>query len=403
MQHISEELALLAELELTRDLTDAARTELASHCRLEDIATKKRFNVSDSRTDRLFLVDGHAVRLSHGVGERLQSFRGLSEPVDLFGDSAGPQDCCVTETPCTLLRIDTAALADALSSGLEVSDIELDATEGDFLSELYQLINNNLLTLPARPEVALKIQELTNDPDTGIEALTEIIQADGTIAGALLHATNSPLFRAAKEIKSIRDAVVRLGFRNTRMLAVNLALRQTFKANHAVTREAMETVWAHAVLRSAYSYIIADRLKVLDRERALLAGLIADIGAVPIIEFIEMRDTHPTPESIKMLVAKLSDITGVLVINYWGLGDDLVAVAEHQNDWAYRAAAPDYASIAMVARWALLHDEGGPHPDAAEVAAFATLGIDPPAPGEPIAMLADSAEALKSLKSMFSA
>lgn len=402
MQHNSEELTLLTDLELTRDLPEETRVALARNCRFEDISPKKRVKFSDVRADRMFLVDGHAVRLAQGVGERLQSFRGLSEPVDLFGDSAAPEDCFITETPCTVLRIPSADLKSALSASLEVSDIELDATEGDFLSELYHLITNNLLTLPARPEVALKIQEMARDPDAGLAELTEIIQADGTIAGALLHATNSPLFRAAKEIKSIRDAVVRLGFRNTRMLAVNLALRQVFKARHSVTRTAMEAVWTDGVLCSAYSYLIADRLKVLDRERALLAGLIAGIGAVPIIQFVELRDANPELESIRSLIGKLSSITGVLVINYWGLGDDLVAVAEHQGDWTYQAAAPDYASIAIVARWAVLHSLDEPHPDGAEVAAFATLGIEPPAPGEPIAMLEESGEALTALKSMFS-
>ncbi|MBK1721332.1 HDOD domain-containing protein [Thiocystis violacea] len=401
MQQTSEELALLADLELTRDLAEGVRAELASACRFEDLAPKKRVKVADVHGDRLFLVDGHVVRLAQGVGERLQAFQGLSEPVDLFGDSPQPEDCFVSETHCILLRIPGPALEAVLSASLEVSDIDLDPTEADFLSDLYRLIANNTLALPARPEVALKIQEMTNDPESGIAELTEIIQSDGTIAGALLHATNSPLFRAAKEIKSIRDAVVRLGFRNTRMLAVNLALRQAFKAKNAVTQEAMQKVWREGVLTSAYSYVIADRMKVLDRERALLGGLVAGIGAVPIIQFVEMRDLNPRLDAIHSLVGKLSSITGVLVINYWGLGDDLVAAAEHFGDWGYRAARPDYATIATVARWAALRSEGIEPPDAAGVPGFEVLGLATPEPGGGIAELDASVDALEALKSMF--
>lgn len=401
MQQTSDASAVLADLELTRDLSADRRERLALKCRFEEVPARRRARVAESARDRLFLVDGHVVRLARGLGERLQAFQGLTVPVDLFGDEPGSEDCFVTETPCILMRIPGADLEAALDASTELSDIDLDPNEGLFLTELYHLINNNRLVLPARPEVALKIQELTNDPETGIGELTEIIQADGTIAGALLHATNSPLFRASKEIKSIRDAVVRLGFRNTRMLAVNLALRQAFKARNDTTREAMRRVWTDSVLCSAYSYILADRLKVLDRDRALLAGLVAGIGAVPIIQFIELRDLNPRLEVIQSLVGKLASITGVLVINYWGLGEDLVAVAERFGSWTHEAAAPNYASITTVARWAALQSEGAEVPDASGVPAFSALGITPPEPGAPIAMLDSSRDVLESLKSMF--
>ncbi|MFD2112930.1 HDOD domain-containing protein [Thiorhodococcus fuscus] len=401
MQQTFEVPSLLAQIELTQDLAEEALNALSAQCWFGELGPKKRIRSVDVRAHRLFLVDGNMVRVYDGVTERLQSFHGLSDPIDLFPEARDEGDCVITETACKLLRIPVAALEAALSNSTQVDDIDLDPTEAAFLAELYQLITDNRLELPARPEVALKIQELTSDPDAGIDELTEIIQHDGTIAGALLHATNSPLFRAAKEILSVRDAVLRLGFRNTRMLTTNLALRQAFKAKHTATRDAMARVWSDGVLCSAYSYLISDVLKVQHRERALLAGLVAGIGAVPIIQFIEMRDADPDPNLIESLVYKLSSITGVLVINYWGLGEDLVKVAEESSNWGYEAEEPDYASIGLVAKWAMLQSEGRPHPDAAEVPAFRTLGLPPPEPGEPIAALADSGETLESLKSMF--
>jgi HD-like signal output (HDOD) protein len=403
MNETAEILSLLTEIDLIRDLSVPHREELSKHCSVNELAPKKRIRLTDSEGHRLFLVDGHAVRLSNGGSERLESYQGLSDPISLFDNDGDDSDCVITETPCIVLRIPIQALDSALNSSLEVNDIELDPAEGEFLAELYELITSNRLELPSRPEVALKIQELTNDPDAGVTELTEVIQRDGTIAGALLHATNSPLFRGTKEIQSVRDAVLRFGFRNTRMLTTNLALRQAFKAKHSVTREAMARVWSEGVACSAYSYLLSDILGILNHERALLAGLVAGIGAVPIIQFIEMRDRAPQLERVETLIAKLRSITGVLVINYWGLGEDLVAVAEHSNHWDYHAETPDYASITTVARWAMLQSEGRPHPAASEVPAFATLGLlPPPAPGEPIAQLIGSEKALETLKSMFS-
>jgi HD-like signal output (HDOD) protein len=399
MQSTFEIFHLLSEIELTCDLSDAARQELAHQCYLEVWTVKQQMRAEEMVDDYLLLIDGRIARRENNLTARIENQKGNVPPV-IFGHAI-PGTRAITLSPCTVLRIPVAALDAARSENVEVNDIELDATESHLLAELYELIGAKRLQLPVRPEIALKIQQLTNDQNSSIDTLTEIIQGDGAVAGGLLHATNRPLFRAAKPIRSIRDAVVRLGFRNTRMLTTNLALRQTFKARYTTTREAMKQVWAEGVLCSAFAYLLADTLGVLHRERALLAGLVADIGAVPIIQFIERRDPEPQRAMIDALVARLSPITGMLVINYWELGEDLIAVAEHFHDWTYHAKQPDYASLVLLARWAMLHREGKPHPPAETVPAFRVLGVPRPAPGDGIATLDHLDRELQSLQDMF--
>lgn len=401
MESALDVLPLLGEIELTRDLDDSARGELATQCRLLEIPPRKRIRGADADGYLLFLVDGHMACLTDGVTDNLESHQGLNEPLPLFEEN--PEAAvAATLTPCLLLRIPAAALDALRPKALEVEAIELNETGSELLAEIYELLASRRLELPARPEVALKIQQLTTDPEAGINELTEVVQRDGTLAGSLLHAINSPLFRAAAPIQSVRDAVLRLGFRNTRMLTTNLALRHAFTARHEATRQAMKQVWSDAVLCSAFSFLLADSLKLLHRERALLAGLVAGIGAVPIIQFIELRDPDPRPEAIDALLEELRGITGVLVLNYWGLGEDLVAVAEHSGHWDYRAEQPDYASITTLARWSALQSEGRPHPPAANVPAFEVLDIPPPPPGEAIAALASREDEFRALKDMFS-
>ncbi len=394
--------SLLQEMDLTAHLSESARAELAQACASPELPAGKRLRPKDVADRHLFLLSGQLVRVSGGTPSRITVSDGNSEPpLQMFDGGAGQHDFIITEKPCRMLEVPTGALEQAHSASLVMHDTELDDTEGAFFGELYDLITSNRLELPTMPEVALRIQELTKDPDADIDKLTDVIQRDGTIAGALLHATNSPLFRGSQQIQSVRDAVTRLGFRNTRMLAMNMAMRQAFKARHAATREAMEAVWQHGVLQSAYAYLVADSLKLLDRERALLAGLVAGIGAIPIIQFIEVREDHPEPERVARLVRRLRNLAGVLVINYWDLGGDLVNVAEHSSDWGYRPAEPDYASIALVAQYAALQAEGKELPAPSEVKAFELLGIDAPAPGEPIAFLEARAADLAELQKLF--
>ena len=390
---------LLSEIELTRDLSDAARQELAHQCHLEEWPIKQRIHVEEMIDEYVLLIDGQIASRENNITTRTANHKG-NAPILIFDDAA-PGTLAITLSPCAVLRIPVAALDRARSENVEVSDIELDATESHLLAELYELIGTKRLQLPVRPDVALQVQQLTHNQDVTIDVLTEIIQRDGVVAGGLLHATNSPLFRGTNPIHSIRDAVVRLGFRNTGILATNLALRQTFKARYTTTREAMKEVWAESVLCSALAYLLADTLGILNRERALLAGLVADIGAVPIIQFIEQHDPDPQRATVDTLIEKLSSITGILVINYWQLGEDLITVAEHFRNWEYRAKQPDYASLTLLARWAMLHRQGQPHPPADTVAAFQVLNIPHPAPGEGIALLDKLDRELQSLQDMF--
>ncbi|EIC20171.1 HDOD domain-containing protein [Thiorhodovibrio frisius] len=398
--------AVLAQMEITKGLSEQARAELAGQARLLRLDKGKRLarRQADNQLSgqRLFLVDGNVVRACNGLEREIDSCFGLSDPVELFDETGCEDDAIVTQARCLLLGVPAALLSEMGGDGAQLNELDLDDAEGDFLTELYEQINSNRLELPARPEVALRIQKLTADPDAGIAELTELIQSDATLAGALIHATNSPRFRAAKEITSVRDAVVRIGFSNTRMLATNLALRQIFRAKHQVARDAIAEVWAEGVLRSAYCSLLAQKLNLLDQDRALLAGLLARVGAVPIIQFFDQRGSAGGGrQELDELLEKLLSVTGVLVINYWELGSDLVAVAEQSTNWSYQAPEPDYASLSIVARWAALAHHGQPRPPAAEIPAFACLGMQPPGEDGTLAELEGSEAALDRLQSMF--
>jgi HD-like signal output (HDOD) protein len=395
---------ILTKMELIKGFPDTVCQDLAVQAKLIRLEGDRRLLRGQIRDQRLFLVDGNVHRSSNGLERDLDSCLGLSEPVELFEETGSDQDTVLTEGPCLFLALPAAAVKRAQTQAAEVDDIELDEASGDFLEELYERIMSNSLELPAHPEVALRIQQLTSDPDVGMPELTELIQSDAILAGALLHASNSASLRGTQAITSVRDAVVRIGFANTRMLATNLALRQVFKAKHAVAREAMTQVWMDSVLRSAFSYLLSKNLNLLNPDRALLAGLLASVGAVPIIQFFDQRsDEIIERKDLEQRVTELLGVTGVLVINYWELGEDLVKVAEHGTNWSYQASEPDYASLSLVARWAALAHHEQPRPPATEVPAFKALGMQVPDMDGGIAELEGSKAAFEYLQSMFAA
>jgi HD-like signal output (HDOD) protein len=389
-------------MDLARDLSESQIAQLAALSQVTRLAPNLQIRRDAFQGLRLFLVDGR-VRCRHDRHEhKIDSALGLNGPIELFTEDQCDAAIVLSESDCLLLRIPVSAFEKPKEViALEVGDIALNDFESKFLAELYELISSDRLELPSRPEVALKIQKLTEDPEIGIHQLTQLIQSDATLAGALMHATNSPYFRGDSEISSVGDAVIRLGLDNTRKLATNLALRQMFRARRTTSREAMMAVWNESAHCSVFCYALSDVLGLLNPERALLAGLIANIGAVPIIQFIDRTPEYAESIQIMDMVAKLRGIIGVMIINYWGLGEDMINVAENSNNWSYQASEPDYASITLVSRWATARQDGLECPPPDEVPAFDVLNLHLPEEHQGIVELERSTKLLKRLRWTF--
>ena len=78
--------------------------------------------------------------------------------------------------------------------------------------------------LPSPPGTALQILELCQREDVAISELADTLAADPALSLRLLKYANSPLVGVSKEVTSVRDAVVLLGIRSVRLMALSFSL-----------------------------------------------------------------------------------------------------------------------------------------------------------------------------------
>jgi HD-like signal output (HDOD) protein len=343
----------LGELVPIKELSDAAQARLAATASAEILAPGAKLKAGERLDRLLYLLVGSLGLVSRGKASRVTSGSARAR-MPLFADRL-TNEFAVAETECVLLNVDRQALGELLdrerTEGFEVTDVELNADEGRIFREIYDATINNRLELPTMPEVALSIQRMADDPDVGIRELMQVIQTDGTVAGALLHAVNSPLFRGAQAITNIRDAVVRLGLKTTSMLATNIAMRQAFHGKSPLIKRRMGELWEHSVNVSAIAYVLARRTRKLEPDRALLAGLMHDIGVIPILRHMEEQGLEPSADAMESTISRLHAMTGVLVMSYWGMDAEMVTVVEEADNWMRDAAdTPDYCDLVIVSQ-----------------------------------------------------
>jgi len=254
--------------------------------------------------------------------------------------------------------------------------------EEKFLAELLKDIDNGNLVLPTLPEVALKVRETVDDPEVTAGKVADIIITDAALSARLLQVANSPLYRARTEIDSIQMAVTRLGTTLVRNLVTSLVMQQMFQATTDVIDTRLRNLWEHSTQVAAIARVLAAPFRHLQAEQAMLAGLIHDIGALPIyVRAEDMPELLDDEAALDNLVMKLHTRLGKVIMEHWQFPEALVNVAaEHENlEYVSKDGKPDFVDLVIVAN--LQSRIGTDHPlanvDFSKVSAFTRLGIDP--------------------------
>ena len=101
-------------------------------------------------------------------------------------------------------------------------------------AKVYEAINKSIkadkLVLPTMPEMALKVREIADDPNSGIKQLGDVISSDAALTARIIKVANSPIYRGSADIEDLNMALMRLGTATTASLATGLAMQQMFQA-----------------------------------------------------------------------------------------------------------------------------------------------------------------------------
>lgn len=279
----------------------------------------------------------------------------------------------------------------------------MDALVDKFVGEMLDDIKHNRLKLPILPEVAFKVREAVNDPNAAAAAIAKAVSADTSIAARLLQVANSPLYRGTSPISNLQSAIARLGAPLVRNLVTSLILKQLFQTKSPALMERMQKLWEHSTQVAAISHVLARKFTRLKSDEAMLAGLIHDIGTLPILLKAETTpELLENMEALDQLIDKLHAPIGRLILEAWKFPPELVTVAAEHENLARLSDHVDYTDIVTVAN---LHSYlGSKHRHAqvkfTEVPAFTKLGLTPETS---LSTLEEAAGEMKEVKSLLAA
>jgi len=252
--------------------------------------------------------------------------------------------------------------------------------EDVFVNELIEDLESGNLQLPTLPEVALRVRDVVDDENASANQIAEIIAQDAALSARLLQVANSPLYRGRQEIDRLSMVVSRLGNKLVRNLVTSQVMKQMFQATNDMVDKRLRDVWEHSVQVAAIARALAANTPGVMPDQAMLAGLLHDIGTLPILYRAEERDELlDTPGLLDELILRLHTRIGGAILKHWKFPDMLVAVAaEHENLERDHPGPADLIDVVQVANLQSHMDTDHPLAivDWSSVSAFQRLGLD---------------------------
>jgi len=198
-------------------------------------------------------------------------------------------------------------------------------------AQLIETFDNPEYRPPPLPGVALELMTLSNRDDATIDRVVRLLEQDEMLAGGVMRLIGSPLYAGRSRIRSLKDAVVRLGVRTVRDLVFETALHQgVFQL--AEYGETIEQIRRHSTVTAYIARIVCKHAKV-DEEHAFLCGLLHDIGFAGLLFAVSNIEADESPPLIQLWgeIDVLHEQASRLVTKLWNLPVELQELVGHHH------------------------------------------------------------------------
>jgi len=157
--------------------------------------------------------------------------------------------------------------------------------------------------IPTMPEAALAVVRMSNDLNANASVIADKISYDQSLTARVLRLSNSAYYGLPRQITSLQDAVVMLGMKTVRHLALVASTYPWLVQPRKGYGLGPQAMWEHSIAVSIGTQMIAERNRKINSEEAFTAGLLHDLGKVvlslwmedKVARLVERSETEQVP------------------------------------------------------------------------------------------------------------
>jgi len=206
------------------------------------------------------------------------------------------------------------------------------------------MLLDNAKEVTAMPFSIIRTMELIQDDKAGAADLGTVIESDIALATKVLARVNTAAYRGQKKIGKVKDAIVRIGFRETRSLILNISIIKNFDQETNSLGFHRGEFWEHSLAVGMIAQNLAESCRMANAELAMTAGLTHDLGKLIFDEYMssdyECAIEQASKKACSLYHAEYEQFgishteVGWALLKKWRFPDELVKVAarHHSQD-----------------------------------------------------------------------
>ncbi len=137
--------------------------------------------------------------------------------------------------------------------------------------------NKDLFTLP---QVLSQVLKVVEKETSSAKDIAEIILKDVSLTAKILRVANSAFYGRARQTTTVNQAIVTLGMRATKSLALSVSLYEIVNKRGAYGNFDPKLFWIHSLEVATAARMLTERLKLSASEELFVSGLLHDIGII---------------------------------------------------------------------------------------------------------------------------
>jgi putative nucleotidyltransferase with HDIG domain len=195
--------------------------------------------------------------------------------------------------------------------------------------------------LPSLPAIYYQAREALQRPEGSLESMARVLETDLSLTARLLRVANSALYGLVSKVDSLPRALTVIGTEEAHRIVLATSVVSVFR-NLPLGAVSMRSFWEHSIATGVASRTIARCLGQSDAERFYLAGLLHDIGRLPLYllepemmaQALQAHREHRA--DLHTLEARMIGTThtavGALLLSKWQIPSVFCEVASRHHD-----------------------------------------------------------------------
>lgn len=186
--------------------------------------------------------------------------------------------------------------------------------------------------LPSLPSVAQEVLRQLSIPGTNPATLQNIMSRDPSLSLRVLRMANSAYYRRGREISSLADAIVLLGFKTVQSLVISSAVQRVLNSAGSIAPR----LWEHcfAVGLACREVAGVNGMSSAEKEEAFLAGLFHDVAkGVMASRFPGIYSSPKSHADESELLGFNHALLGAVLLTKWQIPQTMAqAVGSHHSE-----------------------------------------------------------------------